>query len=44
MHLFGVSSYEITKALPKEVLEVLPTEEELNMYITTTEDEENEDL
>lgn len=34
----GVSSYEIAKSLPKEVLEVLPTEEELNMYIIT-EDE-----
>lgn len=40
MHLFGVSSYEITKTLPKEVLEALPTEEELNMYITTEDAEE----
>ena len=31
----GVSSYEISKMLPKEVLEKLPTEEELNMYINT---------
>lgn len=31
----GVSSYEISKMLPKEVLEKLPTEEELNMYIIT---------
>lgn len=31
----GVSSYEISKILPKEVLEKLPTEEELNMYIIT---------
>ena len=29
----GVSSYKIAKTLPKEVLEKLPTEEELNMYI-----------
>lgn len=33
--LIGVSSYEISKMLPKEVLEKLPTEEELNMYIIT---------
>lgn len=31
----GVSSYEISQMLPKEVLEKLPTEEELNMYIIT---------
>lgn len=31
----GVSSYEISQMLPKEVLEKLPTEEELNMYINT---------
>lgn len=31
----GVSSYEISKMIPKEVLEKLPTEEELNMYIIT---------
>lgn len=31
----GVSSYEISKMLPKEVLEKLPIEEELNMYINT---------
>ena len=43
MHLFGVSSYQVTKTLPKEVFEVLPTEEEINSYITT-EDRENEDL
>ena len=33
----GVSSYKIAKTLPKEVLEKLPTEEELNMYIITEE-------
>ena len=41
----GVSSYEIAKTLPKEVLEVLPTEEELNLYINTlpNDDIEKED-
>ncbi len=29
----GVSSYEISKFLPKDILEVLPTEEELNLHI-----------
>lgn len=29
----GVSSYEISKFLPKDVLESLPTEEELNLHI-----------
>lgn len=29
----GVSSYEITKILPKEVLSNLPTEEEINLHI-----------
>lgn len=29
----GVSSYEISKYLPKNILEVLPTEEELNLHI-----------
>ena len=29
----GVSSYEITKILPKEVLDNLPTEEDINLHI-----------
>lgn len=29
----GVSSYEISKLLPKDILESLPTEEELNLHI-----------
>ena len=33
----GVSSYEITKALPKEVLANLPTEEDINLYIDIDE-------
>lgn len=37
----GVSSYEISKVLPKDILEVLPTEEDLNLHIDIIE-EENE--
>ena len=33
----GVSSYEISKFLPKDVLESLPTEEELNLHIDIKE-------
>lgn len=33
----GVSSYEISKVLPKEVLESLPTEEEINLHIDIEE-------
>ena len=29
----GVSSYEIEKYIPKDILEKLPTEKELNMHI-----------
>ncbi len=29
----GVSSYEISKYLPKDILKSLPTEEELNIHI-----------
>ncbi len=41
----GVSSYEISKVLPKEVLESLPTEEDLNLHINVQENEigENEE-
>ena len=35
----GVSSYEISKVLPKDILEVLPTEEDLNLHIDIIEDE-----
>lgn len=34
---FGISSYEIIKTLPKEILEMLPTEEEINLHIITNE-------
>ena len=33
----GVSSYEISKFLPKDVLKSLPTEEELNLHIDIKE-------
>lgn len=33
----GVSSYEITKFLPKDILDSLPTEEELNLHIDINE-------
>ena len=36
----GVSSYEVSKILPKEVLEALPTEEELNLHIDINENNE----
>ena len=29
----GVSSYEISKVLPKEILKELPTEDDLNLHI-----------
>lgn len=37
----GVSSYEISKILPKEILDALPTEEELNLHIDMNENEED---
>ena len=33
----GISSYEITKVLPKEILDNLPTEEDINMHIDIDE-------
>ena len=33
----GVSSYEISKYLPKDVLELLPTEEDINLHIDIKE-------
>lgn len=36
----GVSSYEVSKILPKEILDALPTEEDLNLHIDINEDEE----
>ena len=37
----GVSSYEISKYLPKDVLESLPTEEDINLHIDIDEKIEN---
>lgn len=37
----GVSSYEVSKIIPKEVLETLPTEEDINMHIDVDDIEEN---
>ena len=34
----GVSSYEISKYLPKDVLEALPTEEDINLHIDIDEE------
>lgn len=36
----GVSSYEISKYLPKDVLESLPTEDDINLYIDIEEGDE----
>ena len=33
----GVSSYEVKNILPKEVLDKLPTEEDLNLHINIDE-------
>ncbi|MBR0491974.1 MAG: DUF1016 family protein [Clostridia bacterium] len=39
----GVSSYEISNILPKEIMDALPTEEDLNLHIDIIEDENEED-
>lgn len=36
----GVSSYEVSKIIPKEVLETLPTEEDINMHVDIDDDME----
>ena len=38
----GVSSFDIERVIPKEVLEKLPTEEEINLHIDIAEDETEE--
>ena len=38
----GVSSYEISKYIPKDVLKSLPTEEEINLYLDIEEGDSNE--
>ncbi len=37
----GVSSFEIEKYIPKDILEKLPTEEDLNLHIDIKDEEEN---
>ena len=38
----GVASYKVKNVIPKEIMEKLPTEEELNLYINRLPNEENE--
>jgi len=38
----GVSSYELSEYIPKDILEKLPTEEEINLHIDIEEGETNE--
>ena len=37
----GVSSYEVSNILPKDIMEALPTEEDLNLHIDIKENEED---
>lgn len=37
----GVSSYEVSNILPKDIMESLPTEEDLNLHIDIIENEED---
>lgn len=39
----GVASYKVKNVIPKEIMEKLPTEEELNLYIKKLPNEENEE-
>ena len=34
----GMSNYEVTKLLPKEMIECLPTEEDINLHVDIEED------
>lgn len=38
----GVSSYEISKYIPKDILDELPTEEDINLHIDLEEGDKNE--
>ncbi len=38
----GVSSYKLSEYIPKDILEKLPTEEEINLHINIEEGEESE--
>lgn len=40
--LIGVSSYEISKYMPKNLGKLIPTEEDINVYIELEGDEEND--
>ena len=35
----GVNSYEVSNILPKDIMEALPTEEDLNLHIDIKENE-----
>ena len=39
----GVASYKVKNAISKEIMEKLPTEEELNLYINKLQNEEAND-
>ena len=39
----GVASYKVKNAIPKEIMEKLPTEEELNLYINKLQNKEEND-
>ena len=39
----GVASYKVKNVIPKEIMEKLPTEEELNLYIKKLPNEEIEE-
>ena len=39
----GVASYKVKNVIPKEIMDKLPTEEELNLYIKKIPDDEIEE-
>ena len=39
----GVASYKVKNVIPKEIMDKLPTEEELNLYIKKLPDDEIEE-
>ena len=39
----GVSSFEIGKYIPKDILEKLPTEEDINLHLEIEEDGEEDE-
>ena len=36
----GISTYELKEQLPKELIDKLPAEEEINLYLNVEEDED----